>query len=156
MDLPDNAPKHLPVRLTGLLLAAFLLFAPTASRAEIVVVPDPDKWIEEAMTNLTTGRTEDFARDFLRLIDKPNDFESFHREVAILGQIGKPVFVDKVSDEKYGSSLRQVIFVALYRQVDYVYFRFMVKKNRDGYAITNFQYKDEAPNLFPAGFIVPR
>lgn len=142
-----------PVRLSGLLLCLSLLFAPAASRADIVVVADPDKWIEEAMNNLTSGRTEEFAREFLRLIDKSSDFESFHRDVAILGRIGKPAFVEKVSDEKYGGVLRQVIFVALYRQVDYIYFRFVVKKNRDGYAITNFQFKDEAANLFPSGFL---
>jgi hypothetical protein len=146
----------LPVRLAALLFSAFLVFAPAASRADIVVVPDPDKWITQALDNIAAGRTEDFAREFLRVIDKPNDFESFHRDVAILGQIGKPVFMEKVSDEKYGDVLRQVIYVALYRQVDYVYFRFVVKKNRNGYAITNFQYKDEAADLFPAGFRGPR
>jgi hypothetical protein len=144
------------VRLAALLFSAFLVFAPAASRADIVVVPDPDKWITQALDNIAAGRTEDFAREFLRVIDKPNDFESFHRDVAILGQIGKPVFMEKVSDEKFGDVLRQVIYVALYRQVDYVYFRFVVKKNRNGYAITNFQYKDEAADLFPAGFRGPR
>lgn len=144
----------LPLRLTGFLFSAFLLFASATSRADIVVVPDPDKWIAEALDNLAAGRTETFARDFLRLIDKSNDFESFHRDVAVLAQIGKPAFMEKVSDEKFGGDvLRQVIFVALYRQVDYVYFRFVVKKNRNGYAITNFQFKDEAANLFPQGFL---
>jgi hypothetical protein len=146
-------PSLLSARFAGLMFSAFVLLAPAASRAEIVEVPDPDKWIEGAMNNLTSGRTEDFARDFLRLIDKSNDFESFHRDVAVLGQIGKPVFVEKVSDEKFGTSLRQVIFVALFRQVDYIYFRFVVKRNRTGYAITNFQYKDEAANLFPPNFL---
>lgn len=139
-------------RLAGLLLSAFVVFAPAASRADIVVVQDPDKWITEALANIAAGRTETFSRDFLKLIDKEKDFESFHRDVAVLAQIGKPVFMEKVSDEKFGDTLRQVIFVALYRQVDYIYFRFVVKKNRNGYAITNFQYKDEAADLFPAGF----
>ena len=146
----------LPLRRAALLLSAFLFFAPATSRADVVVVPDPDKWITEALDNIAAGRTEEFAREFLRVIDKPNDFDSFHRDVAILGQIGKPAFLEKISDEKYGDVLRQVIYVALYRQVDYVYFRFVVKKNRNGYAITNFQYKDEAADLFPAGFRGPR
>jgi hypothetical protein len=37
-----------------------------------------------------------------------------------------------------------------------MYFKFIVKKNRNGFAITNFVFKNEAGDLFPAGFAVPR
>jgi hypothetical protein len=145
------------MRRIGFAFALFLLLAPLPSRADIVAVPDPDKWISEALDHLAAGRTETFSREFLKLIGKPDDFDSFHRDVSVLARIGKPVFMQKVSDEKYGGdTLRQVIFVALYRDVDYIYFRFVVKKNRDGFAITNFQFKDEAADLFPANFRVPR
>jgi hypothetical protein len=144
------------MRFIGIVVAAFLVLAPAAARADIVVISDPDKWIEGAMTNIAEGRTQEFARDFLKLIDKPDNFDSFHGNLAVLGRIGKPVFFEKVSDERYGNVLRQVTYVALYRQVDYMYFRFIVKKNRNGFAITNFEFKNEAGDLFPAGFLVPR
>jgi hypothetical protein len=149
--------KDLIMRRIGFAFALLLFLAPLPSRADIVVLSDPDKWIAEAIDHLAAGRTETFSREFLRLIDKSDDFESFHRDVSVLARIGKPAFMQKVSDEKYGGdTLRQVIFVALYRQVDYIYFRFVVKKNRDGFAITNFQFKDEAADLFPPTFRVPR
>ncbi len=144
------------MRIAGLLALGFFLIAPVASRADIIVLSDPDKWMADAITNIAEGRTQDFARDFLKLIDKSDNFESFHGNLAVLGRIGKPAFIEKVSDVRYGDVLRQVTYVGLYRQVDYMYFKFIVKKNRNGFAITNFEFKNEAGDLFPAGFSVPR
>jgi hypothetical protein len=144
------------MRIAGLLAAVFFLLAPAGSRADIVVLSDPDKWMTDAIANIAAGRTQEFARDFLKLIDKSDSFESFHGNLAVLGRIGKPAFIEKVSDERYGDVLRQVTYVGLYREVDYMYFKFIVKKNRNGFAITNFVFKNEAGDLFPAGFAVPR
>jgi hypothetical protein len=48
-------------------VAVIVLLAFTA-RADIVVVSDPDAWIEQAMRDITEGRTGDFARNFSEMV----------------------------------------------------------------------------------------
>ena len=134
------------------LLTIWFVALSLAARADIVVLPDPDKWIETALEDITNGKTDDFARNYLTLIGKPELFDSLAGNVRILSTLGAPAFMEKVSDEKYGTAVREVVYLALYRQTDYMYFRFVIKKNRGGWAITNFSFKSEPGETFPAGF----
>jgi hypothetical protein len=122
------------------------------ARADIVVLQDPDKWIEQALKNIAAGKTDDFAREFLKVIDKPGSFDSFAGNLRVLGRMAPPVFVEKISDTTYGPALRQVMYVALYNRTDYMYFKFTIKKNRDGWLISNFEFKSEPGDLFPNGW----
>ena len=132
---------------------AFLIAAALApARADITVVPDPDKWIEQGLKDIAQGKTDDFARNYLALIDKPNSFDPFAANLRVLQQFGAPVFMEKVVDVKYGGALREVIYLALYRRADYVYFKFVIKKNLGGWLISNFAFRSEASELFPEGF----
>lgn len=124
-------------------------------RAEVKVVSDPDQWINQALQKISDGKTDEFARDFLKLIDQPNSFDSFAGNLRILSQLGAPVFMDKVVDVKYGDAMREVVYVALYRRTDYIYFKFTIKKNTGGWLISNFSFKNEASNLFPPDFAPP-
>jgi len=60
--------------------------------------------------------------------------------------------MEKVVDVKFGTALREVIYVALYHRTDYIYFRFTIKKNVGGWLISNFAFKSEASDLFPKDF----
>lgn len=126
------------------------------ARADITVVPDPDKWIQQGLKDIAQGKTDDFARNYLALIDKPNSFDQFAANLRVLQQFGAPVFMEKVVDEKYGGALREVIYLALYRQSDYVYFKFVMKKNSGGWLISDFAFKSNASDLFPPGFATPK
>ncbi|MEZ5889053.1 MAG: hypothetical protein R3D52_01620 [Xanthobacteraceae bacterium] len=142
------------------LLAAIAFFIGVAAlapaRADITVVPDPDKWIQQGLKDIAQGKTDDFARNYLALIDKPNSFDQFAANLRVLQQFGAPVFMEKVVDEKYGGALREVIYLALYRQSDYVYFKFVMKKNSGGWLISDFAFKSNASDLFPPGFATPK
>lgn len=138
--------------LARFLAAAALLAFLYPARADIVVVRDPDKWIEQALQDITQGKTDDFARNFLTLIDQPNSFDSFAGNLRELTRIGAPAFLDKVYEAKYGDSLREVIYMALYQRSDYIYFKFIIKKNVGGWLISNFAFKNEASGLFPKDF----
>ena len=144
------------MRILKLAFIALLTLSSVAARAEITVLPDPDKWIESALQDISRGKTDDFARNFLKLIDKTSIFDSFAGNLRVLGRIGPPVFVEKVQDTKYGTALREVTYVALYRQTDYMYFKFTIKKNKGGWLISNFEFKSEAADLFPKGFVTPQ
>ncbi|MFY9624543.1 MAG: hypothetical protein WAJ91_09190, partial [Rhodoplanes sp.] len=124
----------------------------TPARADITVVPDPDKWIQQGLKDIAQGKTDDFARNYLALIDKPNSFDPFAANLRVLQQFGAPVFMEKVVDVKYGGALREVIYLALYRRTDYVYFKFVIKKNSGGWLISDFAFKSNASDLFPPDF----
>ncbi len=144
------------MRIRQLAVVALLTLVPVTTRAEIVIVADPDKWIEAALQDIAEGKTDDFARNFLKLIDKASIFDSFSGNLRVLSRIGPPVFMEKVQDTKYGTAMREVIYLALYRQSDYMYFKFTIKKNRGGWLISNFEFKNEAADLFPKGFATPQ
>jgi hypothetical protein len=124
-------------------------------RADVMIISDPDQWIDQALQKISEGKTDEFARDFLKLIDQSDSFDSFADNLRVLSQLGPPAFMDKVVDVKYGDALREVIYVALYRKTDYMYFRFTIKKNVGGYLISNFAFKNEASDLFPPDFTPP-
>ena len=143
------------MRIPTLILAALLALVPAAGRAEVTVVPDPDKWIEQALKDITEGRTDEFSRSFLTMIDKPEMYDNFSKQMATLARI-RPSFVEKVSDVKYGTAIREVIYLALYERTQYAYFRFTVKKNVGGWLISNFDFKGEPAQAFPKGFLQPQ
>lgn len=88
--------------LVRCLVAIALVFAAMAPlRAEVGIVSDPDKWIEQALADISQGRTDEFARNYLTLIDKPNSFDSFAGNLRALVPLGAPAFMDKVVDVKY-------------------------------------------------------
>ena len=101
------------------------------------------------LKDIAQGKTDDFARNYLALIDKPNSFDPFAANLRVLQQFGAPVFMEKVVDVKYGGALREVIYLALYRRTDYVYFRFVIKKNSGGWLISDFAFKSNASISFP-------
>jgi hypothetical protein len=140
------------MRIRAPFVMIFLLMLCVAGRAELVVLQDPDKWIESAMQDITRGNTDEFARSYLKLINKPESFDAFAGNLSVLKRLTPLIFMERVSDVKFGTALREVIYVALYKEFDYMYFRFTIKKNRDGWVISNFQFKSEPGELFPAGF----
>lgn len=134
---------------------AVLIAALAPVRADVTIISDPDQWIGQALQKISQGRTDEFAREFLKLIDQPNSFDSFAGNLRVLSQLGAPAFMDKVVDVKYGDALREVVYIALYHRTDYMYFKFTIKKNVGGWLISNFAFKNEASDLFPPNFAPP-
>ena len=130
----------------------FLAAALAPASADITVVPDPDKWIEQGLKDIAQGKTDDFARNYLALIDKPNSFDPFAANLRVLQQFGAPVFMEKVVDVKYGGALREVIYLALYRRTDYVYFKSSLKRTRAGGLSRISPSRANASDLFPPDF----
>lgn len=137
----------------ALALAALLAFAAPAARADIVLVSDPEEWIQSALQDITQGRTDDFSRNFLTLIDKLDALESFSKEMSVLSRIAPPAYVEKVHEQKFGTAMRESVYLALYNKTDYVYFKFVAKKNREGWLISKFEFKIEPAEAFPKDFV---
>jgi len=143
------------MRAPVLIVALLLALGPVAGRAEVQTVADPDQWITQALKDITEGRTDDFARNYTRMIDKADAFESLAGALRVL-QKGRPAFIEKAWETKAGAALREVIYVALYGQTDYIYFRFVIKKNRTGWLVSHFEFKGEPGHLVPRGFVSPQ
>lgn len=139
--------------LRAVFLAAALALASPAARADIVLVSDPEEWIQSALQDITQGRTDDFSRNFLTLIDKLDALESFSKEMRVLSTIAPPAYVEKVYEQKFGTAMRESIYLALYNKTDYVYFKFVAKKNRTGWLISKFEFKIEPAEAFPKDFV---
>ncbi len=146
-----KAPKR-SLAISLCLLAVLMM--PITARADIVVLKDPDEWMRNAIETIKAQKFDEFSRDFFRIIDKPYG-EPFAASLRALGPAGNPVFIEKAADTRFGDVLRQVTWVALYGETNYVYFSFVFKKNRDGYAVTNFKFKTEPAQLFPEGYYTP-
>jgi hypothetical protein len=143
------------MRAPVLIVALLLAFGPVAGRAEVQAVADSDQWIAQALKDITEGRTDDFARNYARMIDKADAFEGLAAALRVL-QRSRPAFVEKAWETKAGTALREVIYVALYGQADYIYFRFVIKRHRNGWLVSHFEFKPEPGQLFPRGFISPQ
>ena len=139
--------------LRAALFAWLLALASPAAHADVVLVSDPDEWIQSALQDITQGRTDDFSRNFLTVIDNLAALESFSGEMRKLSQMGSPAYVEKVYEQKLGSVLRESIYLALYNKTEYVYFKFVAKKNRDGWLMSKFEFKIEPGELFPKDFV---
>lgn len=144
-----------PMLLAAVVAAPLLAAAPIAARCEVTTVADPDKWIETALTSISAGKTDEFAHSYLKMIDKESVFDSFAASIQGLSRIGHPAFMEKVSDVKFGTALREVMYVALYKGSDYIYFKFTIKKHIKGWLVSNFAFRSEAAGLFPQGFAPP-
>lgn len=50
--------------LAAVAAVAIQLAAMAPLRAEVGIVADPDKWIEQAVADISQGRTDEFARNY--------------------------------------------------------------------------------------------
>jgi hypothetical protein len=140
------------MRIRCLVAFVLVIAAIAPVRAEVRIVADPDKWIEQALADISQGKTDDFARNYLALIDKPDSFDSFAGNLRVLSRLGAPVFMENVVDVKFGTALREVVYLALYHRTDYVYFRFTIKKNSGGWLISDFRLQERGLGLVSEGF----
>jgi hypothetical protein len=153
--MPKPASRN-AVAWRAALFGTFMLLVPPPARADVMLLTEPDRWIEAELKGLSEGKTDEFARQFVKLIDKEASFETLSANLRPLTRLGQPAFLEKVSDTKYGSALREVVYLALYQRTNYIYFKFVLKKNVNGWLVTHFEFKDEVVGLFPKGFVGPQ
>lgn len=147
------------VKILTAVAAAWLALAPVATCAQapapqIAILPDAERWVEAAIRELVNGKLEEFSRTYAQMIGQPQSTEVLMRRLGVIKTLGQPVFYEKVLDQRYGTSLRQLVYLALYRQTDYAYFKFTIKKNRGGWVVSSFDFRIEGGEIFPKDFVV--
>jgi hypothetical protein len=149
-----NDKQEVAVRARELVFALVLALSPVSAFADIVILPDAEKWVEAAVKELAAGKTDEFANSYLKIIDQPQLLPQLAERLKPIQQLGQPAFLERVMDQRFGTSVRQLIYVALYNKTDYGYFKFVIKKNRGGWAVTSFDFRVEPGDAMPRGFLL--
>jgi hypothetical protein len=139
------------IRRLMLLLLALSLAASVAIAAP-QPINDPDKYAAEVMRLLVKGDMAALAKTVTDSIGKPDSADSLKNALGMLS--GKPIdYTDKVIDNTFGKSLRQIVYYSFVDNFGFVYYRFNFKMTSKGWILANFIFKTETNELFPKDFV---
>jgi hypothetical protein len=134
-----------------LCLLALCLAAPAALAAPPPVA-DPDKYAAHVMDLIKKSDMATVAKTIADSIGRPTYADTIQNGLDILN--GKTTdYSDKVIDNTFGKSLRQIVYYTFIDQTGFVYYRFNFKMSSHGWILANFIFKSENNELFPKDFI---
>lgn len=137
------------MRLIVATLSSALLCG-TAAAAQPSRVDDPAAFSETIVRDFT-AHVPDMARSIAAAIGRPETAEGLTRSLQQFA--GKRIdFADKVVDQKYGTALNQIVYYTFIDDFGFLYLRFNFKRTTTGWILSNFTYRSETDELFPAGF----
>jgi hypothetical protein len=137
-------------RLVLLLLALSLSTSVAIAAAQ--PISDPDKYAAEVMQLLGKGDMAALAKTVTDSIGKPDSADALKNALSMLS--GKPTdYSDKVIDNAFGKSLRQIVYYTFVDNFGFVYYRFNFKMSSKGWILANFIFKTETNELFPKDFV---
>ena len=120
--------------------------------AEAQRVGDPDKYAGEVMALLSNNDLMSVSKKISDTVGNPSYVQALQSALSAL--IGKKIdYTDKVIDNTFGKSLRQIAYYCRVENIGFVYFRFNFKMSSSGWTLANFTFKTETQELFPKDFI---
>jgi hypothetical protein len=120
--------------------------------AEAQRVEEPGKYAGEIMSLLSKNDVASVSKMIADTVGKPSYAENL--QSALNALTGKKIdYTDKVVDNTFGKSLRQIVYYCFVDNVGFVYFRFNFKMSSSGWILANFIFKTETNELFPKDFI---
>jgi hypothetical protein len=129
-----------------------LCLAATAALAAPPPVADPDKYAAQVMGLIAKSNMAAVAKMIADSIGKPTYADTIQNGLDIL--TGKTIdYSDKVIDNTFGKSLRQIVYYTFIDQTGFVYYRFNFKMSSHGWILANFIFKSENNELFPKDFV---
>ena len=132
------------------LIALSLHCAPAVADAQRV--SEPDKYAAEVMDLLSKNDLVSVSKMISDTVGKPSYAENLQNALAAF--TGKKIdYSDKIIDNTFGKSLRQIIYYCFVENIGFVYFRFNFKMSSGGWILANFIFKTETNELFPKDFV---
>jgi hypothetical protein len=132
-------------------LIAILLHSAIAI-ADAQRIDDPDKYANEVMALLSNNDVGAVSKKISDAVGKPSYAENLQGALSWL--TGKKIdYTDKVIDNTFGKSLRQIVYYCFIENIGFVYFRFNFKMSSSGWILANFIFKTETNELFPKDFV---
>jgi hypothetical protein len=115
-------------------------------------VEEPGKYAGEIMRLLSNNDVSTASKMVADTVGKPSYVENIQSALSAL--TGKKIdYSDKVVDNTFGKSLRQIVYYCYVENVGFIYFRFNFKMSSSGWILANFLFKTETNELFPKDFI---
>ena len=120
--------------------------------AEAQRIDEPDKYAGEIMALLSNNDVVSVSKKISDTVGNPSYAERL--ESALNALTGKKIdYTDKIVDNTFGKSLRQIVYYCFVENIGFVYFRFNFKMSSRGWILANFIFKSEINELFPKDFI---
>ena len=121
---------------------------------------DPDALLTEFAAQIREKRMDDLFKALVRTANLTHPVKNFDPEA--LRRIGTNLlglfldretvhYVDRVRDERHGTSLREVVFLAYTSRDRWIYFTFVLKRGATGWQVTRFDYAIDRFDVFPDG-----
>jgi hypothetical protein len=122
------------------------------ARADPQYVPDPDKYAADIMRLLVEKNIASASKMISDTIGKPSYADNLQNALNALSSKNIDCS-DKVIDNTFGKSLRQIIYYSFVESVGFIYFQFNFKMSSRGWILANFIFKTETNELFPKDFV---
>ena len=115
-------------------------------------VDDPDKYAGDVMRLLSSNDIVGVAKMISDTTGQPAYEDTVQKALSVMS--GKGIdYSDKVIDNTFGKSLRQIVYYCFIDKFGFVYFRFNFKMTSHGWVLAYFNFKTETNELFPKDFI---
>jgi len=132
--------------------------SPLAAAAPLNETMDPDGQLASLARLIREKRMNDFFSLLKTLANLDHNIKNYDtKSIEKLGQNLTTLFteqervhyVDKVTDETHGYSLRKVVYMAYTSSDRWIYFTFVLKRGARAWQFTRFSYSIDTIKLFP-------
>jgi hypothetical protein len=147
-----------------ILVIAFLLTASSIDSAGAQTRPrpveGPDEFAAKVVERIEKGDLEGLARTIGIAIGVDTSDGHLENQIKQIGFIGTPLFFERVHDRTLGTSLRQMIYYAPFRnerqQMNFIFFNFVFMRANDGWYLTHFRFERNLNHLIPPGWLADK
>lgn len=141
------------------LAAAALCAALGAAPAMAQIMPpvqDPVANSRTLLDKLQNDGAEPFVAEVMRLLKKKSESSELSTNLRPFSK-KKPDVFGLAHERNYGDLIRVLVFYAQYddNRYPFMYYQFTYKKIKEGWAMTNFRFENEASRAFPEGYAAP-
>jgi hypothetical protein len=141
------------------LAAAALCLALGAAPARAQIMPpvqDPVANSRTLLDKLQSDGAEPFVAEVMRLLKKKGESSELSTNLRPFSK-KKPDVLGLAYDRNYNDLIRVLVFYAQYddNRYPFMYYQFTYKKTKEGWAMTNFRFENEASRAFPEGYAAP-
>ena len=147
-----------------ILVLAFVLTASSIDSAGAQTRPrsveSPDEFAAKSLERIEKGDLEGLARMIGITMGVDTSDGQLENQIKQIGFVGTAQFFERVHDQTLGSSLRQMIYYAPFRnerqQMNFVFFNFVFMRANDGWYLTHFRFDRTVNHLIPPGWIADK
>jgi hypothetical protein len=137
------------------LISSLCLFGVSAAAGQPKLFSDPEVVAIELTEAIKNSEVDILMRDLATYTGASEEDPKLNKALEFFkGRV--PQLADKVFDQTFGASLRQIVFYLPYKDFQFVYVRYNFKRMESGWLLANFNYKSDTTEIVPSGFVTGR